>query len=61
MISSGETGTLAELLCRLLDMHEEVMRRAQADNLGDGLVVSVEIVLGRLMKLGVWPPEGVEP
>jgi hypothetical protein len=51
----------ASLLCRVLDLYEEIAKRAsQADsasNLSDSLRLSVESLIGRLLADGAAPPD----
>lgn len=50
----------ARLLCRLLDLYEEMRRRAvsplSATNIADGIRLSVEMLIGRMLTAGAVPP-----
>jgi hypothetical protein len=58
----GRHAADAKLLCRLLDLYEEMRRRASApdsaNNLADGIRVSVEQIVGKLLTAGAEPPKG---
>lgn len=51
----------AKLLCRLLDYHDSLNRRAarpdSANNLPDGMRCCVELLIGRILTAGAEPPK----
>jgi hypothetical protein len=51
----------ARLLCRLLDLYEQLRKRAaladSANNLGDGVRACVEQLVGRMLTAGAAPPK----